>query len=113
MDVAQALQEAHGASTAGAEVPPAAPQQRELQAPAVENRKSSNDKYSTDVMPPLSPLAEERKQLTTRAVILEAVVQAKVESMSDVASPDNDISPGQQDESTVEIREWKSSVIPV
>jgi hypothetical protein len=99
MDVAQALQEA---STAGGEVPPAAPQQWELQAPEMEKRKSSSEKYSTVVM---HTLAEERKQLTMRAVIPEAVGQAKVESMSDVASPDNNISPGQQDESTVEIRE--------
>jgi hypothetical protein len=102
MDIAQALQEVHGAPTAGTEVPPAAPQQWELQAPTMEKRKSSSDKYSTVVMP---PLAEERKQLTTRVVIPEAVVKAKVESMSDVASPENNILPCQQDESTVEIRE--------
>jgi hypothetical protein len=102
MDVAQALQEAQ-APTTGADttskspVSPVAPQQGELQAPPMEKRKSSFDKYSAIVMP---PLAEDRN-LTTRSLSPEAVVQATI---PDMESP-NLISPGQQDDSVIKIRE--------
>jgi hypothetical protein len=110
MDVAQALQEAH-VSTTDAEatskgpVSPVAPRRAEPQAPLIEKRKSSSDKYSGPAMPPL----DEERTSTTRGINSGLVVQTGLEIDSDAraqeqASPSR-IPPSQQDDSSVEIRE--------
>ena len=100
MDVAQAMQEAQ-ASTSESSVPP---QQLELEAPLMEKRGSSFDRYSANVT---APLPEDCNLPTrTRSVCPEDVVQAKVEIISR-----EDVSPDQQDDSLVEIRELGSSLV--
>ncbi|KAI0297170.1 hypothetical protein BC826DRAFT_177664 [Russula brevipes] len=110
MDVAQALQEAH-VSTTDAEatikgpVSPVAPRRTEPQAPLIEKRKSSSDKYSGPAM----PLLVEERTSTTRGVNSGLAVQTGLEIDSDAraqeqASPSH-IPPSQQDDSSVEIRE--------
>lgn len=103
MDVAQALQEA--------QVPPEAevpikssisPQRAEHHPPAMEKRKSSYDKYTAFVMP---PLAEERA-FPARSVSPEPVIEVG-ETSTDIALQESEIPgvtvPGRRDDIFVEI----------
>ena len=110
MDVAQALQEAQASTTevgaaSKSSAPLVAQRQPELYEPPIEKRKSSFDKSSSRVMP---PLVEERSA-TIRGVNPEPSVQTEVEINAEVrvqerGSPD-DILAIQQDDSFIEIRE--------
>ncbi len=105
MDVAQALQEAQVPPQAEISIKSSiAPQRAEHHASPMEKRKSSYDKYTAFVMP---PLVEERV-LPARSVSPEPVVEVG-ETSADIASqesevPDATVS-GQKDDIFVEIRE--------
>jgi hypothetical protein len=110
MDVAQALQEAQvptteAGSSSNSSVPVVTHRQAELHAPPIEKCKSSSDKYSGRVMPPLV----EGRTATIRDASPELVARADVEIDPDVraqqqGSPD-DILPVQPDDNFIEIRE--------
>lgn len=110
MDVAQALQEVHASTTeVGAanksSSPLVAQRQAEFHASPIEKPKSSFDKYSSRVMP---PLAEDRSA-TIRGVNPELFGQTEVEINAEVRVQErgsiDDILPVQQDDSFIEIRE--------
>jgi hypothetical protein len=102
MDVAQALQEARVPPEA--EVPimsPIAPQRAERHAPPMEKRKSSYDKNTAFVMP---PLVEERA-LPERSGGPGPVAKVGADIASQESEMPDATVPGQKDDIFVEIRE--------
>jgi hypothetical protein len=102
MDVAQALQEAQVLPEA--EVPimsSIAPQRAERHAPPMEKRKSSYDKHTAFVMPPLV----EVRALPARSGSPEPVAEVGADMASQKAEMPDATLPGQKDDIFVEIRE--------